>query len=50
MSWTEHELLVDLANYLDYLHWNSSNLEAMNRVVAPIACRTDFGTLVILAK
>jgi len=46
----EQELLVDLTNYFDYLHWNSSNLEAMNKQVAPIACKIDFGTLVILAR
>lgn len=37
MSWTEHELFVDFANYFDYLHWNYSSFDAINKVVAPIA-------------
>ena len=50
MSWTEHELLVDLANSLDYLHWNSSSFEAMKRVVAPMACSTDLWMLLVRAR
>lgn len=50
MSCTEQQLLVDFTNSRDYLHWNSSSLEAMKRVVTPIACRTDLEMAVVLAR
>ena len=50
MSAMEQELFVDFTNSRDYLHWNSYNLEAMKRQVAPIACKIDLGILVVEAR
>jgi len=50
MSCTEQQLLVDLTNYRDSLHWNYSSFEAMKRAVAPMACRIDFGVLDIFDR
>ena len=50
ISWIEQLLLVDFANYFDYLHWNYYNFDAMKREVAPIACRIDFGVFIDLSR
>ena len=50
MSWIEQLLLVDFANYFDYLHWNYYSFDAMKREVAPIAWRIDFGVLKDLSR
>lgn len=50
MSSTVQQLLVAITNSLENLHSNSYSLEAMNIVVAPMACRLDRAMLLVLAR